>query len=858
VPLVPGNQTYLERPRIDRLLEKAVRHPIVLVTGGAGYGKTHAVYSFLHKYDVVTTWMQLSERDNIPERFWENFTGAVAMFSTKTAERLMETGFPETERQFDRYMHIPNADVIPNWKYIFVYDDFHLIQNEKVLRYTERSILAFFPNITSILISRTDPLQSLTALAPKGNAARITEDDLRFTRTEMVECFSLHGVHADTETMDAIYRDTEGWAFAIHLTALSLKNAPAGARYIRSTVRSNLFKLIERDIIAVISKKLRKYLIKLSLIDYLPPELLEEISGGHELIEEMEDINSFIQFDSYRNVFRIHHLFLEYLSGKQQELTADEKEEVYIKAAEWCSKNNHKIDAINYYERAAAYGRFLDTIYTLPLILPKHTAQLLLDILDRAPPEIFERYATAPIIRARLLVTLERFDTAREELIAIVTRLESQPPSPYTYRALSGCYTNLGFIGMLVSPYTRDYNYIHYFERAAHYSRLSGHKLSPPVSVASLGSYLCQVITAEAGEMERYIGAITEMVAYAAPSMGGCTYGMDDLARAELAFFREDLDRAEKMALTALEKAREEEQYEIENRALFYLLRVCLARGDYESIQDFLKQMDDQLNTESYLNRIILYDITAGWFYAQTGQTKKLASWLKNDFEESDLNSLVCGLEILVKAKYLFSEKRYPAALASLESRGDHRYGTGAFLLGKIEMKSLEAVCRYQLKDREGAFRALEAAYDLATPNSLYMPFTELGKDMRTLASALLKEQNTAIPRPWLERIKRSASAYAKRLFTVAEKFRNPASGEDSEQHTALLSGREIEVLTGFSQGLTMEEIAAVAAISINTVKSAARSIYNKLGAVNRADAIRIAATMGILTKGREGSAGDD
>jgi LuxR family maltose regulon positive regulatory protein len=56
-----------------------------------------------------------------------------------------------------------------------------------------------------------------------------------------------------------------------------------------------------------------------------------------------------------------------------------------------------------------------------------------------------------------------------------------------------------------------------------------------------------------------------------------------------------------------------------------------------------------------------------------------------------------------------------------------------------------------------------------------------------------------------------------------------------------------MEILTGLSQGLTREELAENGDISINTVKSVIKNVYNKLGAVNRADAVRIATTIGIL-----------
>jgi LuxR family maltose regulon positive regulatory protein len=202
------------------------------------------------------------------------------------------------------------------------------------------------------------------------------------------------------------------------------------------------------------------------------------------------------------------------------------------------------------------------------------------------------------------------------------------------------------------------------------------------------------------------------------------------------------------------------------------------------------------------------------------------------------------GIEVMLKAKYQFSGKRYPAVLAFLENRED-TYGPTAFLMGKIEGLALEAVCRYQDRDREGAFAVLRRAYEMARPNAIYMPFIELGKTMRTLTGAALKAGAAGIPPAWLERVRRHASSYAQKIFTAAEKYRDSRKGSSKEGTP--LSRREKAVLTGLSRGLTREEIALDGGISVNTVKSAIRSVYNKLGAVNRADAVRIAAAQGIL-----------
>ncbi|MDR2134548.1 MAG: LuxR C-terminal-related transcriptional regulator [Treponema sp.] len=845
VLLSPGNQAYLERPRVDRLLEKAMQNPVVIVCAGAGYGKTHAVYSFVRGCDAVVCWIQFSERDNIVEWFWENFIAAVTLINKKAAVKLAKIDFPETDRQFERYVEIPRSETPSAGRCIFVYDDFHLIHNESVLRFLERSITSSFPTITSVLISRTEPAVNLVKFQSKGLLGRITEEDLRFSREEMVEYFRLQNINPSSQAISSIYHDTEGWAFAIHLAGLSLKNAPSGANYVPQAMRSNIFRLIESEIMSVISADLRKFLIKLSLIDHLMPELLWEIAGEKSLIEEMERLISFIRFDTYLNAYQIHHLFLEYLHGKQGELSPEEKREVFQKAAAWCAANNQKLDAINYYEEMGDYERLIGVVRTMPSMLPNRIARMLLDILEKAPGEIYDKIAVAQVIRTGLYFTLEMFEKAEEELAGVIGRLEAAPPSPMINQTLSGCYYNLGFLRMTTSPFTRDYDYAHFFERSRHYFDLSPFEMKPPISVFPLSSYTCRVNSEEAGEMERCIEALAATVVHAPAIMGGCTLGLDDLARGELAFFRGNLSAAEQFALESLRKAREGKQYETENRALFYLLRVNLARGSHEKIQDIFRQLEAQLAEPYYLNRFTYHDIVTGWFYAQIGQTGKLAPWLKNDFEESDLNSLAYGLDLLVKAKYHFTERRYPTALAVLESRGG-RNSRLAFVLGKIEKKVLEAVCYYQLRNKKAAFAALEKAYSLARPNALYMPFIELGKNMRTLAGAALKEKTTAIPPAWLEKVCRNASAYAKKLFAVTECYRQSEQAGKAP-NPAVLSRREMEVLTGLSQGLTREEIAGLSSISVNTVKSVIRSVYNKLGAVNRADAIRIATSRGLV-----------
>jgi LuxR family maltose regulon positive regulatory protein len=849
VPINRSNRVYLERPRVDRILEEAMAQPVVFVCAGVGYGKTHAVYSFLRKCRYIIFWIQFSERDNVAARFWENFVGAVGALDPDAAKLLAEIGFPDTNRKFEYYLNIPQKIVLPECRYIFVYDNFQLVRDKKVLRFLERSITSPFPNITSILISRSEPPLNTNKLS-FGKTARITEDELRFTLEETAAFFELQQLKVQADTVSSVYRDTEGWAFATYLAALSLNRN--GTNYAGMGVRSNIFKLIEKEIMEGMEPDTRKFLIKLSLIDHFAPELLEAIQGEKSLLEKLESPGAFFQFDTYLDAYRIHPLFLEFLEGKQDELETGEKRETWKKAAEWCIKNGQKIDAFTYLEKAEDYDRFFSAVNeTLPLIVSDPVAQILLAICEKAPAAAYEHNPGLYVLYTWVLVTLRFFDRADAELREIIAKLKTREMTAASKWALRGCYINLGLCGYFTSAYTRDYSFTDNFDLASRYDDDPVHAAKPPESVAQVAFCACRVYSPEEGEFEKAIAALDKMVPCLARAYNGCAWGLNDLARSEFVLLQGKFDEAEGHALETLRKARERFQYEIEDRAMFFLLRIGLARGDGEMAGETFRQIEERLGMPGFINQHILWDILSGWFYVQTGQRDRVALWLKNDFEESDLSSVLNGAETLVKARYHLADKRFGAVLATLESQNDG-YGAAGFLAGRIEIKAVEAVCRYQMKDIEGAVEALRAAYELSFPNEIVMPFFELGSSMRALASAVSAKAGTGIDRKWLEKIRNGASAYAKKLRIAARIVAGQRRDRDAESRAdkgegAPLSRREMEALIGLSRGLTRQEIAENAALSINTVKSIIRSVYAKLGAVNQADAVRIAAARGIF-----------
>jgi LuxR family maltose regulon positive regulatory protein len=850
----PGNGRFLERKRVDRLLEKALQSHVVTVIAGEGSGKTHAVNSFLQKDPRGIIWVQLSERDNLGWRFWENYTGEVARLNPEAAKIFSDMGFPDSGRQFDRYLGMVRNQIISRERYVVVFDDFHLLTNPSVLLHLDRALAAPVSKNTIVFISRTEPALNTVNLLSKGILSQINAEDLRFTREETDEYFRLHDIFLEEDELNRILHDTEGWALALGLILQEIRADQAGRRNWDRMMQP--IKEMEENMFSAMEEELKKFLIKLSLIEHWPRNLLERLEPGGKSIAAMEKFSSVIRFDTYLHGFRIHRLFLDFLREKQKCLSREEIREVYGKDAQWCIENSLPTDAAVNYERARDYGGLIRLIESLPRMLPRAVASFFLELVERIMAEnaedredgdfLFLRF----IIHSRLLTLLDRFDESAGECQEAIALFESRPPSPMRSRILCAAYNNRGILGILAIRYTRDYNFARWFERGYYYYRQNPEPVQGQMGQNNFGSYVILVgVLVGPGEIEASLDSYAAAVPYVAASLGGYLYGTDTLARAELAYYQGDLNKAEQFARQSVYHGREKNQYEVENRALFYLMRIGIHRGDAAGIRNLERQMEAQLEKTEYLNRYTIHDITMGRFYTRLGLTEKIAPWLRTENEGAELNVLFRGFDSLMKARCLFIEKNYPAALQALEeekTRGD----LGSFLLGFLEMTVLEAMARYQLGDREGAFATLARAYEAANPNGLDMPFIEAGENMYNLVNALLKAGGSdsqgsgspgGIPRDWLQAIRKKASAFAKKLSLVAVQYANTGTASPE------FSDPELEILAGLSRGRTSEEIAGTMNISINMFNSFLRSLFNKLGAVNRADAIRIATLKGLL-----------
>ncbi len=159
----------------------------------------------------------------------------------------------------------------------------------------------------------------------------------------------------------------------------------------------------------------------------------------------------------------------------------------------------------------------------------------------------------------------------------------------------------------------------------------------------------------------------------------------------------------------------------------------------------------------------------------------------------------------------------------------------GALPRVQMQARLIDAQLSYNSGDQTRGHRSLASALRLAEPEQFRLPFV--------------------MESDWIRRVLRQdpglAHSYQRLLAPPLRRDQLPAAPDAPNQAAAVvvepLSEREREVLRHVSGMLTTAEVACELYISVNTVKTHLRSIYRKLAATHRGEAVRRARQLKLI-----------
>jgi LuxR family maltose regulon positive regulatory protein len=322
---------------------------LVLVEAPAGFGKTTLIAQWWSSPTERRpfAWLSLDRGDDDPGRLWWHIACALyrACPGLDCAEvlRALRTQAPDIEGTV-LPMLINALAALPD-EVVLVLDDYHVIRERACLEQTA-SFLVHLPATVQLVVStRATPPLPLARLRAAGDMVEIGMRELRFAGPDAAAFLhAVGGIDLNRPELAQIVDRTEGWPAGLYLAALSLRNHPSPAGFIRDFTGDNRFIMdfLAEEVLGQQPPEIRQFLARTSVLDRFCAPLCEAVTGAAgaagaaEIIDVLERENLFVvPLDETRHWFRYHHLFRQVLRTELAGTEPDQVPVLHRRASAW-------------------------------------------------------------------------------------------------------------------------------------------------------------------------------------------------------------------------------------------------------------------------------------------------------------------------------------------------------------------------------------------------------------------------------------------------------------------------------------------------------------------------------------------
>jgi LuxR family maltose regulon positive regulatory protein len=688
----------------------------------------------------------------------------------------------------------------------------------------------------------------------------------------------------------------EGWAAGLRLAALSLAGHPDPERFAeefsgseRTVADYLLAEVLERQ-----SEPVRRLLLRTSVLDRVSGELADLLTGdtgGERILQELETANAFVvSLDARRSWFRYHQLFADLLQLELRRSAPGEVAALHTAAAGWYAGHGFPVEAVRHAQAAQDWA-------LAARLLADHWVNLYLDGQTATARELLARFpaavaaanteltaltAAAELTRGSLeeaeqqltvaarqpgsvpadrrerfqvLLTVLRLFLARQRgdlpavaeeadrLLAAVDATDAaQPTLGEDLRALA--MTSLGIAELWT---VRSEGAERHLEQGVALARRIGRPyleltgLAHGSTLTVARSYrLWALQSRQAIELaERHGWAEEPIAGVAYLQLGGALTAMGQLDEAE-----RWLDRAGRTLRAEVEPAAG--------------MTLQWARGMFERARGRPERAMEAFRAHDALAGLLFIPhVDTALMRAQAlhalvrlGQADRVeAALAQMDDQQRDaafVRSIIAALRLAGNDPQAATAALAPVIAGSVSA------GHPIWL---VEALVLEAIARDALGDQAAAEHALGRALDLADPDGMLFPFLVHpvpglleGHVRRATAHAGLIADilgvlaGTSPPGPGDYREAGSPPEGNLGEIAPARAARIARSGVMEP-----LSQAETRVLRYLPTPLTVTEIADQLYLSVNTVRTHMRHVYDKLDVHRRHEAVEQARTLGLL-----------
>ena len=885
VPAVRGG--IVSRRGLFERLGSAAR--VTQISAPAGSGKTFLLRSWLFESGLADSaaWVPVQDGEQDPQRFWISVLDALrdTVLGSKLVRPL--TGAPDLDgwAVVERLLEDLGELEDPLW---LVIDDVHELGSAEAMAQLQLLVMRAPTDLRFCLVTRKDAPLGLHRLRLEGDLTEIRAADLRFTVDEARALFAAARVELSEAALAALVRRTEGWVAGLRLAALSLARHPDPERFAAefSGSERTIADYLLAEVLDHQSKPVRRLLLRTSLCEQVSGELADLLtgeSGGERILQDLEEAGAFVvALDCRRSWYRYHQLFADLLQLELRRTEPAELAALHGAAAGWYAAHGFPVEAIRHAQAAQDWGlasRLLSDHF-LGLVLDGQLATAH-ELLLRFPAEV----ATADPELAVLMAADELFRRSLEEAERRLARAEQEITAVPADRR-GRLEANLATLRLTLAQRRGDLPAV-----VTEAQRLLAPDGNADAALPGLGQDLRAVAlvslgTAElwalrADEAERHL----EQGAALARRIGRPWLEVTALAHEGWAASFRSFSLAADRFSRAIELAEEHgwtgEPVVAPAYAGLGAIRIWQMR--LEEAAELLELAERALRGEVEPAAAVVLHQARGMLELACGQDARALAAFRTAERLSGLlvaahpRSIPMRAHMLQTLVRMGETTRAEPGLASLDetSRGELRNALAVLRLAQRDPQAataalvpvldgsapvtnpgwmtqaflLEALARDALGDPVAAGRALESALDLAEPDGTVFAFV-------------------LHPAPQLiERHARRRTAHASLIAEILGLLRQGPGpggygGAGSPPSSAIpgrivpprvtalrepLTESETRVLRYLPTNLPGPEIAGELSLSVNTIRTHMRHLYEKLGAHTRTEAVERARAQGLL-----------
>lgn len=887
VPPRPHPET-TPRAGLEERLRNAFSRKLVLVSAPAGYGKTTLLARALLEAPLPVAWLSLDERDNQSLRFWSYLISALqVIFPGVGTSALAMLRAPQTP-PFDAILvDLLNDLSSREQEFILVVDDLHDISLPEIIESLAELIGKMPDNMHLVLSSRQIPELPLARLRARRDLVELNVADLRFQSPEVERLFNqLFELDLSRDDLNTLENLTEGWIAGLQLAALVLRSPESEKTTIAHLVESfhgghqYVFDYLAQEVLNRQEPELRRFIVQTGSFPRLCAPLCDEvfqINASQIMLERIAAANLFLTpLDAERHWYRYHNLFSSCLSRiLHAEHSPAFIEEITRRAASWYADQGLIHEAADMAESIAAHDLLAKFVERYAESLFDHSE--LVSLTRWLHPLPLTSYEYNP--RLGMIYAWASLATASDTNVDPVLQAVERglgcaaDGSPESFQQPAQVQAALAEISCMRSSLAFNHfdlaSVLEISKRARAY--LSGHSkeslFNKRIDLLAVAFFNEGLVLAFSGQVNSAIEALEESVqrceqaqnihllpmAYAhlsnvylvqgrlclaeqtlrkaipSPVAGLHSSPMAGVALTRLgliAYERNQLEAAREYLETGLDQGRRWNSWESALLGHVGLARYYQAQGDLlKAIAeiDALEKAEIQQPTGPVAQTAALYRAEIA---LRQGDLAKAQNWLDESGLKIDTPITYYNEEaMLLQAKTLVASHYDQDAMYLTERIYKELEDQGR--MGRVlEILLLQAVLYERQGDSLSMNQVLGRALEFAETEGYRRSLIDLG------ANFLLIARDYSGPHQ--DYLRQLVEIIASSLPATEDII-----GRAHKLHTAgLLSQREIEVLRLVAEGKTNQEISEQLFISLNTVKTHVRHIFQSLEARNRAEAI--------------------